>query len=277
VAENNFLVYNTLMADQKITSVVTKEDKGNVQIIFTLPWEMIKKAQDEALEHLGADIEVPGFRKGKAPKEKVKEKISINVLIEHALGHILPGALGDAMTEHKLKLAMYPKYELIKAEEGKDWEVKAISCELPEVKLGDYKKFLEKVEKKEDPILRALLENVKLDIPSVLIEEEANSRLSQLLERIEKLGLALESYLKSVGKTSQELRADYAKQAHDAISIDLILNAIALEQDIKVTKEEIDKAIEATGAKDQVPEERRILIESILKRQKALSQLTTSK
>jgi hypothetical protein len=37
-----------------------------------------------------------------------------------------------------------------------------------------------------------------------LIDEEVNSRLSKLLERIEKLGLTLESYLSSIGKTAQD-------------------------------------------------------------------------
>lgn len=272
-----------------IKSVVSREDNGNVSIIFTLPWETVKKAQEEALVHLGESIEIPGFRKGKAPVEKVKEKVSAGALVEHALGHILPEALGKSMTEHKLKLALYPKYELVKAEEGKDWEVKAISCELPEVKLPkDYK---EKVageirsislkseptkEQKEEAILRWLLDNIKLELPSVLVQEEANSRLSQLLERLEKLGLALENYLNSVGKKAEDLKADYAKQAKDAISVDLVLNAVALDQNIKITKEEIEKALESTGAKD-APEERRILIESILKRRSALDYLLNLK
>lgn len=260
------------MAD-KITSVLAREDNGNVQITFTIPSEIVKKAQEEALEHLGADIEISGFRKGKAPIEKVKEKISQSKLIEHSLGHLLPEALGEAMKEHKLRLAMYPKYEVTKAEEGKDWEVKALSCELPEVKLGDYKKLLEKVEKKEDIILKTLLENIKITIPSILVEEEANSRLSQLLERIEKLGLALENYLTSVGKKAEDLRAEYAKQASDAISIDLILNAIALDLKIKITKEEIEDAIKKTGATGEIPEDRRLLVESILMRRSALDSL----
>lgn len=272
------------MADQKITSVVSKEDNGNVSIIFTIPIEIVKKAQDEALVHLGENIEIAGFRKGKAPIEKVKEKVSQSQLIEHSLSHILPEALGTAMTEHKLKLAMYPKYELVKADEGKDWEVKATSCELPEVKLGDYKekvageirsaslkKELTK-EEKESVVLKALIENIKLTIPSVLIEEEANSRLSQLLARLEKLGLALENYLASVGKKAEDLKADYALQAKDAISMDLILNAVAIDQNIKITKEEIENAIKMSNQQN-TDESQKLLVESILKRRAALDKL----
>lgn len=273
------------MADQ-ITSVVSREDNGNVSIIFTIPSDIVLKAQDEALEHLGADIEVAGFRKGKAPLDKVKEKINPSKLIEHALGHLLPEALGKAMEEHKLKLALYPKYELVKAEEGKDWEVKAISCELPEVKLGDYK---EKIagelrsaslkgeltkEQKEEIILKWLIDNTPLTIPSVLIEEEANSRISQLLARLEKLGLALENYLASVGKKAEDLKADYAKQAKDAISMDLILNTIALNENVKISSEEIDNAIKATGNQTG-DDSQRLLVESILKRRGALDKLLT--
>jgi len=45
-----------------------------------------------------------------------------------------------------------------------------------------------------------LLRNIKIEIPKLLIEEEVNTRLSQLLERIEKLGLDLEKYLQTIGK-----------------------------------------------------------------------------
>lgn len=265
----------------KITSVVAKEDNGNVQITFTVPWKLIQSAQTEALEHMGDDVEVPGFRKGKAPLDKVREKIPEGKLVEHSLGHLLPKALGEAIDEHKLKLAMYPKYELIKAKEGEDWEVKAFSCELPQIKLGDYKNIVAgelraaslkgelTKEQKESVIIKALIDYVKIDVPSILVEEEANSRLSQLLARLEKLGLALENYLTSVGKKADDLKADYALQAKEAISMDLILNEVAIDQNIKVTPEEIDSALKASGVENPEPD-RRVLIESILKRRGAL-------
>ena len=129
------------MAD-KITSVVARESDGNIQITFTIPFDIIKKSQDETVEELAKDIEIPGFRKGTAPLSKVREKISQSELIEHSLSHILPHALADAIDENKLKLAIYPKFELISAKDNEPWQIRGVTCELPKLILEITKKKL---------------------------------------------------------------------------------------------------------------------------------------
>jgi trigger factor len=285
--------HNTL-SKHKVTSVIAKESGGNIQITFTIPFELIKKAQDDTVEEMAKDIEVPGFRKGNAPIEKVKEKIPQSTIIEHALGHVLPNALGEAIESHKLKVAIYPKYELVSAKDNEPWQVRAVTCELPEVVLGDYKKAVSGAlragnlwtpgkgepvkpkestrEEKENVVIKALLENIKIEVPGILIEDEANSRLSNLLARLEKLGLALESYLASVGKKPEDIRAEYAAQAKDAISLDLILTKIADEERMSIDDKEIENAMAMSQASNKAEgdESRKRLLESILRRRKAL-------
>jgi FKBP-type peptidyl-prolyl cis-trans isomerase (trigger factor) len=277
----------------KITSVIAREDDGNIQITFTIPYVLIQAAQEETVMEMAKDIEIPGFRKGAAPLSKVREKIPQGTLIEHSLGHLLPKALSEAVTENKLKIAVYPRFELISAKENEAWQIKGITCELPEVTLGEYKKAVagalrsdsiivpgkenkEKTrEEKESLVLKALVESVKIKIPRILVEEEADSRISSLLARLEKLGLALESYLASMNKKVEDLKAEYAQQAKDAISIDLILNKIAETESLKVEDKEVDSAFQmsqATAGKEssEDTENRKRYIESILKRRKAL-------
>ena len=127
------------MAD-KISSVIAREDGGNIQITFTIPFSIVKSAEEATIKEFAKDAEIPGFRKGMAPIDKVAEKIPQGKLIEHSLSHLLPGALSEAVIENKLKIAIYPKFELISADEGKDWQIRGTTCELPEVILGDYKK-----------------------------------------------------------------------------------------------------------------------------------------
>lgn len=282
------------MAD-KITSVIAREDNGNIQITFTIPFSLVKDAQNEVVKEFAKDTEIPGFRKGNAPLEKVAAKIPQNTLIEHSLSHVLPKALAEAITENKLQIAIYPKFELISAKEGEAWQIRGITCELPKVELNGYKKAIEGAlradsiivpgkekkeqtrEEKENLAIKTLLETVKLDIPQILIDEEVDSRLSSLLGRLEKLGLALESYLASIGKKVEDLRVDYTKQAKEAISLDLILTKIAEEEKISVDQKEIEGALEMSQvdpkAKNITQEEienKKRLMESILKRRKAL-------
>ncbi|MGA3292067.1 MAG: trigger factor [Candidatus Microgenomates bacterium] len=279
----------------KITSVIARESDGNIQITFTIPFSMVKTAEEETIKEFAKDAEIPGFRKGMAPLSKVAEKISQSQLVEHSLTHILPKALAEAITENKLKIAVYPKFELVSAKDGENWQIRGITCELPIVTLGDYKKAVagalradsiivpgkdqkeeDSRDKKEQLVIKALLDNVKITIPKILIEEEADSRLSSLLSRLEKLGLALESYLASIGKSAKDLRADYANQAKDAIALDLILTKIAEEESIKIDPKEIDSALgmsQVASKNEETPEQtedRRRLLESILKRRSAL-------
>ncbi|MGA2910667.1 MAG: trigger factor [Candidatus Microgenomates bacterium] len=286
------------MAD-KITSIIAREDDGNIQITFTIPFQIVKAAEDETVKEFAKDTEIPGFRKGMAPLGKVAEKISQSQLIERSLSHILSKALSEAISENKLKIAVYPKFELISAKENESWQIRGITCELPEVILGDYKKAVEGAsrasnlwtpdkgaptekkeptnEEKEQVVVKTLLETVKIKIPRILIEDEADSRLSNLLSRLEKLGLALEGYLSSIGKKPEDLRADYARQAQDAISLDLILSKIAEAEGIKIDPKEVDSALgmsqSAAQVKEEAPEDiesRKRLLESILKRRAAL-------
>ncbi|HKB88828.1 MAG TPA: trigger factor [Patescibacteria group bacterium] len=279
-----------------ITSVIAREEDGNIQITFTIPFAVIQKAQEETVEEMAKDVEIPGFRKGTAPISKVREKLSQSAVVEHSLSHILPKALSDAVADNKLRIAVYPRFELVSAKENEAWQIKGVTCELPEFSLGDYKKVAggalradsivvpgkenkeKSREEKEGLVLKALIDSVKIKIPRILVEEEADSRLSSLLARLEKLGLALESYLGSINKKAEDLRAEYAVQAKDAISVDLILNKIAEEENLKVDAKEVDSAMQMSQAsKDdhEDPENRKRLIESILKRRKALDHLVS--
>lgn len=293
---------DTKKANNKIkpTSTIARSDDGSIQITFTIPYSEIKENRLKATEELGKEMEIPGFRKGKAPTDKVIDSVDQNKLLEKTLAHILPKLLSDVITKNKLKPAIYPKFELIKANENEDWQIRAKTCELPEVKLGDYKKVIkdniapskiwtpgkDKKDKeltnaeKEQLVLKALIESVEIDIPNMLIDEEANLKLSSLLQRIEKLGLNLDSYLASIGKTAESLRKEYKEQAKNGLVVDILLTKIAESESLTVNQKDIDAAITAAKADPNVASDidspqRKQFIESILRRRRALSFLVS--
>ncbi|MDP3994639.1 MAG: trigger factor [bacterium] len=282
----------------KITHAIAKSDDKTVQITFTIPYATVKEAQNKVVVDYAKTAEIAGFRKGKAPIEKVKEKIEPNTLIEKSLGLILPKALGEVITQDKLKPAIYPKFEVVKANTDEDWQVRATTCELPEVNLGDYKKIISQTseshsapadaktmagkeasrDKKEQEVIKTLLSTVKINIPTILVEEEVNSRLASLLERIEKLGLTLEGYLSSLKKKPEELRNEYETQAKNTISLDLVLNKISTDEKIQISEEQINDALKAVSADPKLFEklntpEQRLLIKGVLRRRGALDYL----
>ena len=281
----------------KKSFVVARQKDGSFQITFTIPWEKISEEKKKAVIEMAASVEVPGFRKGKAPLDKVEERLDSQFILEKALAKILPKMFSKAIDEEKLRPAMYPKFELIKAKEGEDWQVRAISAELPNFNLGDYKKFLTEnsqtsiwtpgspkqekkveltTEQKESAVLKALDEKHNFEIPEILIEEEVNSRLSSLLSRIEKLGLSLESYLASIKKTAKELRREYSEEAKRAIKLDIILGAIAKKEDIKVSEEEVDDFVKMAKASNQkISNDQKSTIKSFLIKRKVIEKLAS--
>lgn len=281
-----------------ITSTFKKIDNGNVEIIFTIPAGIILKTKEETLKEFAKTAVIAGFRKGKAPIAKVEEAVSEEKLTEHILSHILQKAFSDSVAEHKYNPAIYPKFDAIKITSSKnvssdtEWQIKAVTCELPRVVLPkDYKrsllahkqslakspgkKNLKKDEKDSNVLVKSLLEAIKIEIPRLLIEEEVNGRLSQVLERIEKLGLTLEGYLKSVGKTPEGLRSEYDIQSRDAIALELILNEIANQEKIEVTEKEIDEMIKTTGEDvTKVGKEQRDMLRRVILRKSALDKIS---
>lgn len=254
-----------------ITSTFKRVDNGGIEIIFTIPAEIILKTKDETLKEFAKTAVISGFRKGKAPIAKVEAAIKNEELTEHVLSHLLPQAFTASVIEYKFNPAIYPKYEALKItpsknlDEAGEWQIKAITCELDRVILPkDFKKLN----------LKALLEKVNLKLPKMLIQEEVNERLSQVLERIERLGLSLEGYLKSVGKTPEILRSEYEIQAKDAISMEIILNEVANDEKIEVTEKEIDEFIKTTGENlNKVEKDQRDILKRVIMRRSALEKL----
>lgn len=289
---------------EKTNSTVARTDDGTIQITFTIPFALVKEKRLEVAKTLSEKVEVPGFRKGKAPTDKVLEHASPNTILQETLSKILPKLLGNAVEEHKIKPVIYPKFELVKSDENSDWQVRAITCEAPDIDLGDYKSGISKLnlgkkneiwtpgtekksepkeltrENKEEAILKFLLESAKITIPSILVDEEVDSRLSGLLARLEKLGLTLESYLASTGKKPDNLREEYKKQAEEGLKVDFILTKIADAEKITVDKSEVEASINAATQAEPADHrhdfdtpDRRRFIEIIIRRRKVLDML----
>ncbi len=255
----------------KITSEFKRTEDGGIEIIYTIPASLIKPIKVKVLEEFAKTATIAGFRKGKAPLAKVEEITKDEELTEHILSHILPIAFADSVKEHKFAPAIYPKYAALKITSSKNvaddtqWQIKATTCELEKVVLPkDYKKLN----------LKSLIEKVNLKLPKMLLDEEVNARLSQVLERIERLGLTLEGYLKSVGKTPEILRSEYEEQSKTAISTELILNEVANQEKIDVEEKEIDDFIKTTGEDlNKVEKEQRDILRRVVMRRKALEKL----
>lgn len=272
-------------------SALNKLPDETLELTITIPWTKISESYQKVLEDLTTQTIIKGFRKGKAPVKMVEEKLGKQHLLEETLKEILPQVYLEAVKEHNLKPVVNPQVTVTSLAEGKDWQIKATTCELPKVDLDNYQENIKKTlaaekiwvpgkDKKPEPenesqrldkIFKALLENVKINLPKILIQDEVNRMLSRLIDQTARLGLTVEQYLASTGKTTDQIKNEYQKQAQETIKLELILSSIAEEEKIQVTDEEVQKMIEAIPEEEakktfQTPEQKAYLIQLLRKR-----------
>ena len=126
---------------------VTAENGENQQVTLTIEVEAaeVSKAVERAVKRLANRVNIPGFRKGKAPRKIVESNVGMDALLQEAFDLIAPKAFSDALDEQKIDPVTRPDIDVVTLEDGKNLVFKATVTPRPEVKLGEYKNL--KVEK----------------------------------------------------------------------------------------------------------------------------------
>lgn len=267
-------------------STFKKLEDGTIDITAVIPWALVKKTIDEVIEEHVKDAAMPGFRKGKAPRKLVEDSLDKGHIKEDVLRKLLPKVYASAVKEHKISPIISPKIHVQKLDDEKNWEFTAQTCEMPKIDLGKYKDEVKKVTSKSkivvpgkestpasfEEITKTLLENVKITVPNVILEQEVEKLLAQTLDEIKRLGLTLDQYLASTGKTIESLREGYRVKAANDVKLEFILQQIASTENIKVEDNEINEAINTakTPEEKQNLEQNRYLLASIIRQQKTL-------
>lgn len=127
---------------------VTVENGENQQVTLTIEVEAaeVSKATEKAVKRLGNRVNIPGFRKGKAPRKIIERNVGMEAIMQEAFDIVAPKAFADALEEQKIDPVTRPDIDIVTLEEGKDLVFKATVTPRPEVTLGEYKGL--KVEKK---------------------------------------------------------------------------------------------------------------------------------
>ena len=120
-----------------VTSVEKKE-KSTVELVIEVGAEEFEAAVQKVYLKTRNRINVPGFRKGKAPRKIIESMYGTGVFYEDAINEVYPAAYAEAVAQQKLDEVGYPKMEIVSV--GKEgFTFKAIVSVRPEVKLGTYK------------------------------------------------------------------------------------------------------------------------------------------
>lgn len=120
---------------------VTAEHGENQQVTLTIEVEAAElgKAVERAAKQLAGHVNIPGFRRGKAPRKIVERHVGRDALMQEAFDLIAPKAFGEALDDQKIEPVTRPDIDIITLEEGKNLVFKAAVTPRPEVRLGEYK------------------------------------------------------------------------------------------------------------------------------------------
>ncbi|MGI6554389.1 MAG: trigger factor [Bacillota bacterium] len=118
---------------------VEKIENNRAQLTLTIEAEQVDSALDRAYRKIVKEVNIPGFRKGKAPRKIVENHLGTEPIFKEALDFILPEAYTKAVEETKIRPINQPEISIEQFEEGKDL-ILTINVDVrPEVKLGEYK------------------------------------------------------------------------------------------------------------------------------------------
>ena len=139
-----------------------KISSNKVKLTFVVPAEDFDKALNQAYLKDRSKINVPGCRKGKAPRAVIERMYGEGVFYDDALDAIFPALYAEAIKEHNIDVVDRPQVDVQEIGAGKELKFTAEVFVRPDVTLGEYKNLTVEVEPKE-----------------VVTEDEIQARISQ--------------------------------------------------------------------------------------------------
>ncbi|MDQ5971420.1 MAG: Trigger factor [Patescibacteria group bacterium] len=133
-----------------MTTTINKLAKSEVEIISSISAETLASYEAKALEHAGERMEIPGFRKGKAPVDILKQNINGMMLLEEMAEMAISDAYPKILEESKIDAIGRPEITITKVALGTDLEFKIKTAVIPEMTLPDYKKISKEENAKEE-------------------------------------------------------------------------------------------------------------------------------
>lgn len=125
--------------------IETKQLPGSkIEIIGSIEWDILVGFKTLALDEAVEQAEIDGFRKGKAPRDKVEAMVGTMTLLSRAAELALDDTYPRIVIENKLMVMGQPSISLTKLAEGNPLEFKIETAVFPVVKLGDYKAIAKK-------------------------------------------------------------------------------------------------------------------------------------
>ncbi len=176
-----------------------KLPKSQIEFTLEIPVEEVELFFDKAAKNISENIEIKGFRKGKAPKDVVQKIVGKQAVFEEASQLAIEKKYQEYIKENQIVVVDYPKITVKKMAESNPVVIDVVVAVYPEVKLPDYKKIAKEQSQKR-----------KKDID--VSDDELNSALEYLLSsRAKETSVNREAKENDIAEVDFEVRLDGVK------------------------------------------------------------------
>jgi len=118
---------------------VEKLEKNMAKLTIEVPAGDLEKALQNAYKKQKNKISLPGFRKGKVPRQMIEKMYGAEIFYDDAANELIPKAYAKAYDESGIDIVSRPEIDVVQIEKGKPFIFTAEVATKPEVTLGDYK------------------------------------------------------------------------------------------------------------------------------------------
>lgn len=154
---------------------VLKKENNIVTMKLIIDAETFEKGCQTAYHRMKGKMNIPGFRKGKAPRSIIEKMYGVEIFYDDAINEVLPAAYEKAVDELKLEIVSRPDVDVEEIGKGQDLVLNVSVTVKPEVQLGEYKGI--EVEKDGAEVTS---EDIDADI---LAKREQNARFIAVEDR----------------------------------------------------------------------------------------------
>lgn len=155
---------------------VEKLEKSMAKLTIEVSADDLEKALQSAYMKQKNKISLPGFRKGKVPRQMIEKMYGPEIFYDDAVNELMPRAYADAYDECDLDIVSRPEVDVVQIEKGKPFIFTAEVAVKPEVTLGEYKGLeVEKVsvEVTAEEVEKRLKEEAEKNARTVTVEDRA--------------------------------------------------------------------------------------------------------
>jgi len=152
-----------------VKTTVDKLSDTRVKLTVNVPFAELDKEIDQAYSAIAQQVQIPGFRKGKAPRQLIDARFGRGAMLEQVVNDMLPSRYEQAVNENDLKVIGQPNIDIPKVEDNDFVEFTAEVDVRPEIEIPDFSK-------------------ISVTVPALAVsDEDVENELNELAERFGEL------------------------------------------------------------------------------------------